>query len=175
MKSIDDIDKAKLRDLLAKGWLTHDGAWFFSTAQAAGIEAANRLNKAAIRGQAPFEVKRILKTIEAGPVDSFEDVRDLLTSAMKLILPESVFSKFSMDVPERNVIRWSWQEGECFAFKGISGIGMIEGYECGVIYRILCWFEALGIACRAEPELDRCVMYEKGSCSGSFVFDFPDA
>ncbi len=174
MKSIEGVNKASLRDLLAKGWLTHDGAWFLSVAQDLGIDAANRLNKAAIRGQAPFEVKRILRTVEAEPIDSFKRVRELLLSAMELILPESVFSKFTLEVPGPNVLRWSWQPGGCFAFKGISAIGMIDGYECGVIYRILCWFEALGIPCRAEPELDKCVMRQTGACSGSFVFDFPN-
>ncbi len=173
MKSIEAIDKTDLRDLLAKGWLTHDGAWFFSVAQEAGIEAANRLNKAAIRGQAPFELKRILKTVGAGSVNSFSDVLELLMSAMELILPESVFSKFSLDASEPNLMRWNWQPGECFAFKGISGIGLIDGYECGVIFRILCWFDALGIPCRTDPVLDRCAMHQTGACSGSFIFDFP--
>jgi hypothetical protein len=29
MGVLDRIEKADLRDLLGKGWLTHDGLWFY--------------------------------------------------------------------------------------------------------------------------------------------------
>ena len=42
MKVCDDIRKEEIRDLLGKGWLTHDGAWFAAVAQELGIEQANQ-------------------------------------------------------------------------------------------------------------------------------------
>ena len=46
-------------------------------------------------------------------------------------------------------------------------IGIIDGYECGVMYRIECWLEALGIKYSIEPKIDKCMMYEKGACLGN--------
>ncbi len=51
--------REQVRDLVAKGWLTHDGMWFDEAARSLGIDAANDLNRAAIRAMAPFEVSRL--------------------------------------------------------------------------------------------------------------------
>ena len=58
MGALDRIEKADLRNLLGKGWLTHDGLWFFHTYQELGIEKANALNRAAIKSLAPIEIER---------------------------------------------------------------------------------------------------------------------
>jgi hypothetical protein len=50
---------------------------------------------------------------------------------------------------------------------------MIDRYECGVIYRLECWLEALGIPYSIDPPTAGCRMHEKGSCSGEFRFSFP--
>ena len=39
----------ELKELLIKGWMTHDGMWFYHCLQECGIEKTNRINKAAIR------------------------------------------------------------------------------------------------------------------------------
>jgi hypothetical protein len=54
---LNKIGKREIRDLLGKGWLTHDGMWFYHTYQELGIDKANKLNKAAIRSLAPIEIK----------------------------------------------------------------------------------------------------------------------
>ena len=45
-------------------------------------------------------------------------------------------------------------------------IGAIDGYRCGVMYRIECWLEALGIRYSMDPRIDGCLMHEKGACEG---------
>jgi hypothetical protein len=45
-------------------------------------------------------------------------------------------------------------------------IGAIDGYRCGVMYRIECWLEALGIEFSMHPRIDRCLMQERGACEG---------
>ena len=52
MRDPKDVSKDELRDLLGKGWLTHDGAWFFSVASEYGMESANALNKASTKALA---------------------------------------------------------------------------------------------------------------------------
>jgi hypothetical protein len=46
-------------------------------------------------------------------------------------------------------------------------IGIIDGYNCGVIYRIECWLEAMGIPFNVNPKISKCMMHEKGACSGN--------
>ena len=175
MSALDRIDKKEIRDLLGKGWLTHDGMWFYNTYQELGIEKANKLNKAAIRSLAPIEIKRVKKALGIGgqKIESFETLEDFMVEALEVILPHSVFEKFRFRASSKNILHWQWENGECFAYKGMKQIGIIDGYRCGVIYRIECWLEALGIKYSIDPKIDKCMMHEKGACSGDIkiIFD----
>ncbi len=168
MSALDRIDKKEIRDLLGKGWLTHDGTWFYHTYLELGIEKANRLNKAAIRSLVSIEIKRVKKALGIGgkKIESFEELKDFMLDALEVILPNSVFEKFRFRASSRNLLHWQWENGECFAYKGMKQIGIIDGYRCGVIYRIECWFEALGIKYSIDPKIGKCMMHEKGYCSG---------
>lgn len=176
MHLLENIEKRDLRDLLGKGWLTHDGMWFYHTCQALGIEQANALNKAAIRSIAPIEINRIKKIlgISEKKIESFEALKDFMYNAFELILPESVFNKFNFSAPSNNTFHWKWEKGECFAFKGMMQIGTIDKYRCGVMYRIKCWLEALGIEFGIDPDVDKCIMHSTGVCSGD-IHVFPDS
>jgi len=168
MNVLDKIEKKEIGDLLGKGWLTHDGMWFYHTYRQLGIEKANIINRAAIRSLAPIEIKRAKKLLGlcGEKVVSFEDLKDFLFDALELILPRSVFEKFHFSATSEDLLHWEWETGECFAYKGMKQIGIIDGYRCGVMYRIECWLEALGINYSIDPEIDKCIMHEKGACSG---------
>jgi len=165
---MDRVQKSELKDVLGKGWLTHDGMWFYHTLQAFGVDHANTLNKAAIRSMAPIEINRIKRILGVGEegFDSFEGLSDFMLNALELILPASVFQRFGFRATSRNTLHWEWDGGECFAFKGMTRIGTIETYRCGVIYRIECWLEALGIEFSIDPRIDTCIMHTTGACSG---------
>lgn len=169
MEVLDRVEKNKLRDLLGKGWLTHDGAWFYTVYAELGIEKANALNLAAIQTMAPLEMKRCLNVLGLDQTDlkTFEDLTEFVFTALELILPESVFVRFSIQAYPGNIIHWEWAKGECFAFKGMTQMDAIHDYRCGVMYRIACWFEALGIAFEMEPRVDKCMMHHQGSCTGN--------
>jgi len=165
---LNKIGKKELRNLLGKGWLTHDGMWFYNTCQELGIEKANKLNKAAIRSLAPIEIKRVKKALGIGgeKIGTFEELKDFMLEALEVILPNSVFEKFRFRASSKDLLHWEWESGECFAYKGMKQIGIIDGYRCGVMYRIECWLEALGIKYSIDPKIDKCMMHEKGVCSG---------
>lgn len=168
MGVLDRIEKAELRDLLGKGWLTHDGMWFYHTCQACGIEQTNALNKAAIKSLAPIEVeraKRIMR-IDKERLDTFVELMDFLLAALELTLPRSIFQQIHFRSTARNIIHWEWESGQCFAYKGMKQIGTIVGYQCGVMYRIECWLEALGIRYSIHPRIDGCLMQATGWCQG---------
>jgi hypothetical protein len=168
MNALENIEKKDLRDLLGKGWLTHDGMWFYHTCQAAGIEQANTLNKAAIRSIAPIEINRVRKIlgVENDRIESFETLRDFMCSAFEIILPASVYDKFRFGDSPNKTLHWDWEKGQCFAFKGMTQMGVIDQYRCGVMYRVECWLQALGINYRIDPRIDGCIMHSTGTCSG---------
>ena len=176
MGILNKIDKRELRDLLGKGWLTHDGMWFYHTYQELGIEKANTLNKAAIRSLAPIEIKRVKKVlgISGNKIGTFEELKDFMLEALEMILPNSVFEKFWFQASSKDLLHWEWESGECFAFKGMKQIGIIDGYRCGVMYRIECWLEALGIKYSIDPKIDTCMMHEKGACLGDIRVNLGD-
>ena len=168
MSVLNKIEKREIRDLLGKGWLTHDGMWFYHTYRELGVEKANKLNKAAIRSLAPIEIKRVKKALGIGgrKIGTFEELKDFMLEALEMILPNSVFEKFRLRTSSKNLLHWEWESGECFAYKGMKQIGIIDGYRCGVMYRIECWLEALGIKYSFDPKIDKCMMNEKGACLG---------
>ena len=131
------------------------------------------MNKAAIKAMTPFEVQR-LKQIMAFDERQLTDVEEIvkfMEEALMLILPESVLSKFHFMTESGNILHWEWEKNECFAYKGMSRMGVIDGYECGVMYRIECWFESLGLKFESDVKLDNCQMHTKGHCRGRYIFN----
>lgn len=174
MRTLDEIGKEEIRDYLGKGWLTHDGMWFYTVYKEFGVDVANRLNKEAIKSNAYIEVERAKRVfgIENKKFDSFEELTAFLQNVLELTLPYSIFSKGHFNIPSKNIIHWEWENKECFAYKGMERLGIVDQYKCGVIYRIECWFNLLGIEYTLNPKIENCLMAEKGSCSGDFVFYF---
>jgi hypothetical protein len=168
MGVLDRIGKKDIRNLLGKGWLTHDGLWFYHTCREFGIERANALNKAAIKSLAPIEVERAKRVLGIckDRFDTFDELMDFMLAALELTLPDSVFENIHFRSPSRNLIHWDWQNGQCFAYKGMKQIGMADGYRCGVMYRIECWLEAMGVTYSMHPRIKGCLMHEKGLCKG---------
>jgi hypothetical protein len=168
MNVLDKIEKTEIRDLLGKGWLTHDGMWFYHTCREFGIERANALNKAAIKALAPIEIERVKRVLEIDKesVDNFDGLMNFMLAALELTLPDSVFKNIHFNSPSRGLIHWDWESGQCFAYKGMKQIGVIGGYRCGVMFRIECWLKALGVRYSMHPRIEGCLMHEKGLCEG---------
>jgi hypothetical protein len=174
MRVLDGIEKTEIRNLLGKGWLTHDGMWFYHTCREFGIEKANELNKAAIKSLAPIEMDRMKRLLGIAPekFETFDELVQFMLAALELTLPDSVFKKSRFTPHAGNLIRWKWESLQCFAYKGMKQIGVIDGYRCGVMYRIECWLEALGVSYSMQPVIEGCLMHEKGVCEGEIQVFF---
>lgn len=160
------IEWSELKELLLKCWMTHDGMWFYHCMQEFGIEKANATNKAAIKSLAAIEIDRIQKAFGLTKVETLQDVRDLCNAAFGVLTDK--FMGFEYSFPSENVL--SWEMKKCFAYAGMKRLGVIDRYECGVIYRVACWFNSLGITYTLTPRIDRCIMHSSGSCRGEFAF-----
>jgi hypothetical protein len=172
MNKIDSMSRDEIIELLNRSWMTHDGMWFYHCFRECGIETANRVNKAAIRSLAPMEMARMKKALGVAKekMATFDEFREFFSQAARLCIPP--FMNGRMDTTRENVLHWEFAPKNCFAYKGMMRIGAADGYECGVIYRLVCWFDALGLNYRVEPEITSCRMVAGDTCEGDFVFDF---
>ena len=168
---VENLSRKELIELLGKCWMTHDGMWFYNTFMENGIENANKINKAAIKSLAPIEIHRFKKLMGLESITSYEILKDFFTNVSQLLIPD--FMNISFEFPGDNKVIWKFNDKKCFAYNGISMLGVIDQYECGPIYRIKCWMDALGVKYIVEPEIDQCIMPSKGECSGKMTIFVP--
>jgi hypothetical protein len=171
LRSVQNISQKETIDLLGKCWMTHDGMWFFHCLREVGIAATNKINKAAIHSLASIEIKRIKQVLGIEKeIVNYNEFRSFFMEASKLMVPD--FMNVSFSFPEQNRMTWTFRQGKCFAYEGIKKLGAIDTYECGVLFRIKCWLEALEIQNRFDPEIDKCSMHFTGKCSGNIRLSF---
>lgn len=162
-------EKDELKELLIKGWMTHDGMWFYHCLQECGIEKTNRINKAAIRAMSAIEIKRIQKAVGARNLDTWHEFKRFFELTMEIATGE--FMKFTYRVPAKNRIHGEWL-GSCFAYEGVKALGVIDRYECGIMLRIETWLDTLGIQYEVEPKVTGCMMHTDGKCFRDYRFSF---
>ncbi|BBO71423.1 hypothetical protein DSCA_53530 [Desulfosarcina alkanivorans] len=171
MKKAKNVKQEETVDLLNKCWMTHDGMWFFHCLQEFGIEATNKINKSAIKSLSAIEIARVKKTLECmEPEKSFDTFKSFFNEASKLMIPN--FMNVIFTYPDKDKMAWEFKQDKCFAYTGIKRIGVIDKYECGVLYRIKCWLDELGIKNSFIPEIDKCHMHSSGNCSGEIQLYF---
>jgi hypothetical protein len=167
--TLERLSKKDLKELLVKGWMTHDGMWFFHSLQESGIETTNRVNLAAIKSMAAAEIKRIRKAIgiEKKKITTMEEVEMIMDAMFDIVKGEFMDFEYSF---EGNVCRWEWKK--CWAHDGIKMMGALDTYKCGVIWRVQCWYEALGVRLEIRPLVNGCLMHQTGKCAGEMVVHF---
>ncbi|MFX1496889.1 MAG: DUF6125 family protein [Promethearchaeota archaeon] len=168
MNLFNRLNKQELKELLIKCWMTHDGSWFYNCVKEYNIDIANKLNKGAIKNLAPFEIQRVKKALgmSTKKITTFEQLKKFIDDGFSVLKGD--FMKFKYSFPEKNQLYW--EMNTCFAFEGMKLIGVKENYECGVIFRVCCWLDALGIKYEIEPKIDKCLLYSQDKCSGFIKF-----
>lgn len=162
------IDQNEWRDLLHKSWMTHDGMWFRYCLELCGIEKANQINKAAIYAAAQVEAKRLAKLFGVPQINSFAELCDFIQQATAVM--QADFMQFTFEIPEDNVLRWHMHR--CFAYEGVSRLGVIDQYQCGIFERLKGWLDGLGIPYTITPQVEGCMMHSDGRCYREFHFTF---
>ncbi len=168
MRLINQMTNHDVKELIGKCWITHDGMWFAHTLFETDIKTANRLNKAAIKALAPIEIKRLKKILNVtdSQLDSFSALKDFFSNVSDLLIPEFMNVVITFSEPDK--MNWAFNEKNCFAYNGVKMLGIVDEYECGVLFRIKCWLEELGITYDMAPDVNLCIMPEKGVCRGRF-------
>jgi hypothetical protein len=162
------LEKKELKELLNKGWMTHDAMWFYNCLQECGIEKTNKINRAAVRAMAAVEMKRMQKALGLGNPQTFEELKKLFEISMAIVSGD--FMKYRFTFPSENVIRGEWLS--CFAYDGIKALGVIDRYECGIMDRIEVWLDTLGLRWEVDPKVTGCMMHTDGVCYRNYKFSF---
>jgi len=167
MTLFDILSKSDLKELLIKCWMTHDGAWFYNVFKAYGISVANKLNKGAIKNLSTLEMRRVQKArgMTNKDISTLEQLKLFIDDSFSLLKGD--FMRFEYTFPENNRLHWEMEN--CFAFEGMKLIGVKHGYECGVIYRVCCWLEVLGIKYELKPKINECLLYSQKKCMGDII------
>ena len=162
------LETEELKQLLIKGWMTHDAMWFRHCLEVCGIEQTNRINKAAVRSMAAIEIRRLTKALGVGEVRSMDTLRELIDAAWQLIKAD--FMEFTYSYPAPTLMRWDVRR--CFAFDGVTQLGVADQYQCGIFPRVEAWFDALGIKYTVTPAVGGCMMQSGGKCFREYTFTF---
>jgi hypothetical protein len=168
MLNMRSLEKDELKELLIKGWMTHDAMWFYHCLQECGIEKTNRINKAAIKAMSAVEIKRIQKAVGAEKLDTFDEFKRFFDITMEIATGE--FMKYTYSMPTNNLMHGEWES--CFAYEGVKALGVVDRYECGIMLRIDTWLDTLGIQYEVEPKVTGCIMHTDGKCFRDYRFFF---
>jgi len=163
-----ELNQAELKELIIKCWMTHDGMWFMHTAQNCGFEKANLINKAAVRSMAKLEMHRLQQALDFGPVRTPQDFQDMILGINHVIKAD--FMDFDYSFPREDTLRI--RMNRCFAHDGMARLDALEQYQCGIFERFFGWFDHLGLKYQAVPQVEKCLMYQTGSCVRDIMLEF---
>jgi hypothetical protein len=164
------LETKQLKELLNKGWMTHDATWFYNSVQEIGIEKTNKINRAAVKMMAAVEMKRMKKALGVTEIKTFDQWVELFEASMYIVSGD--FMKYKFIYPGQNVIHSEWLS--CFAYDGVKALGVIDRYECGIMDRIEAWLDALGLKWEVEPKVTGCMMHTHGKCYRDYKFIFDE-
>lgn len=168
-RMLDKLDPYKLKSFLNKSWMTHDAMWFKLSVENVGIEKTNYINRKAVIEMAKIEIKRLIILINFNPVKNIDDLIKLIQSCFA-ILSEDYIS-FNMKKTSEHSLKF--QITKCFAYEGVTKLGYIDDYECGIYDRIEGWFEGINLRFEKDVIFKGCLMHHIGECVRNYTFNFP--
>ncbi len=148
------------KDLLIKGWMSHDARWFMAVAKDFGMDAANRLNQSVCREIGRVEMKRYMKTLALSPARNLEEYLTLMKAALSLY--GSGLAEYEIRVLDDE--SYETHMKRCFAFENIVRAGIQDRCECGVFARLQGWIDAQELTHELSPSLGKCMMVLGKEC-----------
>lgn len=170
MKTLKSLNDKEIKELVIKCWMTHDGMWFLHCLRKIGIETTNKINKAASHGLGLIEAKRFKKVFCIENINTLTELKNFIDKMFEIVKAD--FMKFSYDFSKHDEFHFKMHQ--CFAHDGITRIGIIDQYNCGIYDRIEGWFEGLGLKFKVSPQIDKCLIYKGKKCVRKYTFDFPE-
>ena len=156
------------KDLLIKGWMSHDARWFMAVAKHFGIDAANRLNQSVCREIGRVEMKRYMKTLSLLPSKDLKEYLNLKKAAISLYGPDLI----EYEIKTLDDKMYEMHMKRCFAYENIVRAGIEDRCECGILARIQGWIDAQGLEHELDPPLGKCMMVLGKECRYKIALRF---
>ncbi|MGZ3612641.1 MAG: DUF6125 family protein [Thermodesulfobacteriota bacterium] len=156
------------KDLLIRGWMSHDARWFMAVAKHFGMDAANRLNQSVCREIGRVEMKRYMKTLALSPARNLEEYLTLMEAALSLY--GSGLAEY--EIKTLNDQSYETHMRRCFAFENIVRAGIEDRCECGIFARLQGWIDAQGLEHELTPPLGKCMMVLGKECRYKITLHF---
>ncbi len=164
----DSLSFEMEKDLLIKGWMSHDARWFMAVAEHFGIEAASRLNQIVARELGRVEMKRFMKALTLSSPKNMDEYLNLKKAALSLFGPDLI--EYEIKILDRQ--SYGMQLKRCFAHEHIVRAGISDQYECGIFARLQGWIDAQGLEHELVPPLGKCMMVSGKKCSYTITLRF---
>lgn len=146
--------------LLVKCWMSHDARWFNAVAREFGMEAANRVNQAAVRDAARAEAQRVGRALGVPPPKDAGGCLRAQQALIGLLGPDLLEYDAQVDGADSYSIRVK----RCFAHENVEKAGIASQYDCGIFARIEGWLEGMGFGHEVEPPLKGCLKAQGKEC-----------
>jgi hypothetical protein len=156
------------KDLLVKGWMSHDARWFMAVVEHFGIDAANRLNQIVARELGRVEMKRFMKALTLSPPKNEDEYLALKKAAISLYGPDLIEYQIKILDSQSYEMRLK----RCFAYENILRAGIKDQYECGILARLQGWIDAQGLGHELTPSLGKCMMVLGKECCYTITLRF---
>ena len=141
------------KDLLVKGWMSHDARWYMAVAEHFGIQASNRLNQMVTRELGRVEMKRFMKVLNLFTPKNMEEHVKLMNAAISLYGPDLI--EYEVKILDHQ--SYEMRLKRCFAYENIVRAGIKDQYECGIFSRLQGWIDAQGLEHDLIPPLAKCM------------------
>ncbi len=157
------------KDLLVKGWMSHDARWFMAVAEHFGMDVANRLNQFVCREIGRVEMKRFMKSLSLSPPKDMEEYLNLKKAALSLY--GSDLAEYEIKILDHQSYQMHLKR--CFAHENIVRAGIKDEYECGIFARLQGWIDAQGLGHELTPPLGKCMKVLGEECCYTVTLQFP--
>jgi hypothetical protein len=151
--------------LIRSAWYSHDARWFNAVAAEFGIEAANRLNRRAVRELGKVEARRLAAALGIERANDLGEFLPFLETARALLVPGEMIE---LEVGEAGANGYAVEVRRCFVAENVARAGIAEVYECAVFDRLWAWHEGAGLPLAAEPAPGKCAFAEGRPCRRTF-------
>lgn len=157
------------KDLLIKGWMSHDARWFMAVAERFGIEEANRLNQKVCRELGKVEMKRFMKALGLLPPKTVHEHVRMNHAAISLYGPDLI--EYEIKVLDHQSYEMCIKR--CFAHENVVQAGIKDQYQCGILARVQGWIDTQGLEHGLAPHLGKCLKVLEKECLYKITIRFP--
>ena len=163
-----ELPFSKKKELLIKGWMSHDARWFMAVAERLGIEEANRLNQRVCRELGQVEMKRFMKALGLSLPKNIHEHIGINDAAISLYGPDLI--EYEIKVLDHQ--SYEMRIKRCFAHENVVQAGIKDQYQCGILARVQGWIDTHELQHELTPSLGKCMMVLGKECYYMITLQF---